>query len=413
MIMVDNLSKIYKVYENPKDRLVETLIKNRKKHKIFHALKNVSFEIKKGETVGIIGRNGSGKSTLLKILSGVLMPSEGEISVEGRVSAILELGAGFNTEYTGMENIYLNGTLQGKTKKEIDGKLEAILDFADIGEFIHQPVKTYSSGMFARLAFAVAINVDPDVLIIDEALAVGDMKFQTKCFQKFEEMKNNGVTILFVGHDISSIRKFCDRTMWLHKGGIVIFGNTLEVTSEYMEFMNSEDPEEELAPKQVEQETQNIQDIELAFTENIINRWGSQPHLIKKVKIINEKGQFTQTIKHGEIVRINIGYDFPETESEDEVSIAISLKNNMGLDLLVYTTKDDKDVQELTGTNEITFEFVNYFTDVELILVVAIEDRSTIHPQYYDYIEGAGYLKSITDTQLFGIIHPPVRKHFS
>lgn len=413
MIAVDNLSKIYKVYENPKDRLVETLFRTRNKHKEFHALKNISFEIKKGETIGIVGRNGSGKSTLLKILSGVLIPSEGFMNVGGRVSAILELGAGFNMEYSGLQNIYLNGTLQGKSKREIDEKLEGILSFADIGDFINQPVKTYSSGMFARLAFAVAINVDPDILIVDEALAVGDMKFQTKCFQKFEEMKSNGVTILFVGHDISSIRKFCDRTMWLHQGEMVLFGKTLEVTSEYMEFMNSEN---ESLPQMVDQLTNHTPvspDNQLSFTETIINRWGSQPNLIKAVRIINEKGQRTQTIKHGEIVRITVGYELPDTNNPESVSIAISLKNNMGLDLLVYTTKDDNDIEDLVGNGDITFEFVNFFTDIELILVVAVEDRSSVHPQYYDYIEGAGYIKSVTDIQLFGIMHPPVRKYLN
>ena len=169
--------------------------------------------ILKRECVGIIGTNGSGKSTILKIITGVLNPTSGNVEIDGRISALLELGAGFNMEYTGLENVYLNGTMIGFTKKEIDAKLDSILEFADIGEFIHQPVKTYSSGMFVRLAFAVAINIDPEILIVDEALSVGDVFFQTKCYKKFEEFKEQGKTILFVSHDLSSISKYCDRVV--------------------------------------------------------------------------------------------------------------------------------------------------------------------------------------------------------
>ena len=179
---------------------------------------DLNFDIKKGECVGIIGTNGSGKSTILKIITGVLNPTSGNVEIDGRISALLELGAGFNMEYTGLENVYLNGTMIGFTKKEIDAKLDSILEFADIGEFIHQPVKTYSSGMFVRLAFAVAINIDPEILIVDEALSVGDVFFQTKCYKKFEEFKEQGKTILFVSHDLSSISKYCDRVVLLNKG---------------------------------------------------------------------------------------------------------------------------------------------------------------------------------------------------
>ena len=184
-IKVTNLSKVYKLYDKPADRLKESLHPLKKKyHKEFYALNDVSFEIKKGETVGIIGKNGAGKSTLLKIITGVLTPSGGHVHVNGRIASLLELGAGFNPEYTGVENIYLQGTLMGYTKEEMESKIQAILDFADIGDFVYQPVKSYSSGMFARLAFAVAINVEPDILIVDEALSVGDVFFQNKCFKK-------------------------------------------------------------------------------------------------------------------------------------------------------------------------------------------------------------------------------------
>ncbi|MFB4323296.1 ABC transporter ATP-binding protein [Paenibacillus lautus] len=417
MITVKELSKIYKMYNTPLDRLKEALFPSSKKHVQFHALKNLDFTINKGETIGIIGKNGSGKSTLLKILSGVLTPTSGEVDIKGKVSAILELGAGFNLEYTGLENIYLNGTLHGKSRREIDEKINNILEFADIGDFIHQPVKTYSSGMFARLAFAVAINVDADILIVDEALAVGDMKFQAKCFRKFDELKTNGVTILFVGHDISSIRKFCDQTMWLHQGDLLAFGDTLAVTAEYMEYMNSEN-EKNINASQKSNNVESMpgnanEEKEKQSLLDPINRWGSQPNLVQSVQVINEKGMVTNTIVHGEVVRVIIRFILPESCDKEEVSVAISFKNKMGLDLLVFTTHDNKELRPNFSEmeNEIVFEFVNYFTEGDLIVVAAIEDRSSIQPEYYDYIEGASYLKSITAGQLFGIIHTPVRNY--
>lgn len=238
VIKIESLSKVYKLYNDPVDRMKEALNPFRKSyHRDFFALKDVSFEVKKGETIGIIGKNGSGKSTLLKVLTGVLTPSDGFYRVEGKVSSLLELGAGFNPELSGLENVYFNGAILGFTKEEMDQKLDAILEFADIGEFIGQPVKNYSSGMQVRLAFAVAISVDPDILIVDEALAVGDMRFQQKCFRKFREFQKNGKTIIFVSHDIGSVTNYCDRAIWLLDGGIYRAGDPDKVTREYTSYM--------------------------------------------------------------------------------------------------------------------------------------------------------------------------------
>lgn len=232
-IKADNLTKVYRLYEKPIDRLKESLSFVKKSyHKEHYALRNVSFEIKKGETVGIIGVNGAGKSTILKIITGVLSPTEGSVRVNGKVSALLELGAGFNPEYTGVENIYLNGTMMGYTRAEIDEKVEAILEFADIGEFINQPVKTYSSGMFVRLAFAVAINVEPDVLIIDEALSVGDVFFQQKCYRKIKELTGKA-TVLIVSHDLNALTKFCKRIIVMTEGRNVFDGEPNEAIAKY------------------------------------------------------------------------------------------------------------------------------------------------------------------------------------
>lgn len=234
VIRVTDVTKNYRLYRRQRDRLWESLgLDFKKNYKEKHALNGVSFEVSKGETVGIIGTNGSGKSTMLKLITGVLTPTSGTIEVEGRISALLELGAGFNMEYTGIENIYLNGTMIGFTKEEIDLRLQSIIDFADIGDYINQPVKSYSSGMFVRLAFAVAINIDPEILIVDEALSVGDVFFQSKCYRKFEEFKQDGKTILFVSHDLSAISRYCDRAIFLNQGDKVYEGTPKEAIDIY------------------------------------------------------------------------------------------------------------------------------------------------------------------------------------
>ena len=238
-IKVQNLTKTYKLYKQPIDRLKEALHPFKKKyHDDFYALKNVSFEIKKGQTVGIIGRNGSGKSTLLKMITGVLTPTSGRLNVYGKISAILELGAGFNPELSGLENIYLSTSINRLNKSETDLKLEDIVEFSELGEFIYQPIKTYSSGMKARLGFAVAINIDPDLLIIDEALAVGDAAFQSKCYAKMKQIREAGTTILFVSHSESSIVSLCDHAIWLSNGEKVIEGKPKVITDLYMKNAN-------------------------------------------------------------------------------------------------------------------------------------------------------------------------------
>jgi teichoic acid transport system ATP-binding protein len=251
VIKVDNISKLYKLYDKPVDRLKEVLNPFRRQyHKVFYALKDISFEVKRGETVGLIGKNGSGKSTLLKVLAGILTPNSGNISVHGKISALLELGAGFNMEYTGIENVYLNGMMMGYSREEMARKIDAILEFADIGEFVKQPVKTYSSGMFVRLAFAVAINVDPDILIVDEALSVGDMRFQKKCMEKINEIKEAGKTILFCSHDMHAVSELCDRVLWFREGKLAEEGAPNKVISSYVSFMTESEGTKERATQQ-------------------------------------------------------------------------------------------------------------------------------------------------------------------
>lgn len=291
VIRVENLTKIYKLYDKPIDRLKESLSIMRKQyHKEHFALNDISFNIKKGETIGIIGTNGSGKSTLLKILTGVLNPTSGFVEVKGKVSALLELGAGFNPEYTGLENIYLNGTMLGYSKEEINLKLPEILKFADIGEFIHQPVKTYSSGMFARLAFSVAINVEPEILIVDEALSVGDVFFQNKCFRKFEYLKKMGVTILFVSHDLSSVRQMCSKVLWIEKGNQIMYEDATNVCKLYFNKQIEKNANNVLDTGKVietDLEYYNLDDIRIST--NTISKLKNKPDDIisEKVEIIS------------------------------------------------------------------------------------------------------------------------------
>lgn len=238
VIKVRDLVKKYNIYDEPIDRLKEIFsIKKKCYHKEFLALNGLSFDVEKGDAIGILGKNGSGKSTLLKMITGVLTPTSGTLEIEGKIAAILELGTGFNMEYTGVENIYLNGTMMGYTKEEMDEKVQGIIDFADIGDFINQPVKVYSSGMFARLAFAVASNVDPEILIVDEALAVGDTRFQMKCISKMKKLKEKGTTILFVSHATEQVKRFCNKAIWLKDGKIEAEGESSEIVDLYEDFM--------------------------------------------------------------------------------------------------------------------------------------------------------------------------------
>ena len=237
-IEVRDLSKVYHLYNKPSDRIRETFsIRKKKYSKEHYALKNINLKINKGESIGIVGTNGSGKSTLLKLVTGVVTPTTGTIKTDGKIAALLELGAGFNPEYTGIENIYLNGTMMGYTEEEMKKRVPDIIEFADIGEFINQPVKSYSSGMFARLAFAVSINVEPDILIVDEALSVGDTRFQVKCIDKMRELQESGTTILFVTHAIEQIKRFCTRAIWIKNGELIEDGEASQVVDLYDNFM--------------------------------------------------------------------------------------------------------------------------------------------------------------------------------
>ena len=331
-----NLTKMYKLYDKPSDRLKEALGLTKKKlYKEHYALRDVNFDIQEGECVGIIGTNGSGKSTILKIITGVLTPTQGEVKVDGRISALLELGAGFNMEYSGLENVYLNGTMIGFSKEEIDARLDDILEFADIGDFIHQPVKTYSSGMFVRLAFAVAINIDPEILVVDEALSVGDVFFQAKCYHKFEEFKKQGKTILFVSHDLSSVSKYCDRVILLNKGVKLEEGSPKQMVDLYKQLLVGQDPvKQQEADKEKKAAVQSEGTGNFQANPNMLEYGNRMAEIIHFV-VLDDRGMLSNTIEKGTEFKIRMKVHFNEDIQEP---------------IMAYTFKNIKGT-EITGTN--------------------------------------------------------------
>lgn len=350
-ISVRDVSKIYKLYDKPIDRLKEALSPRHKKyHKEFFALDKLSFDVEKGSTVGIIGTNGSGKSTILKIITGVLNPTTGSVNVDGNISALLELGAGFNADYTGIENIYMNGTMMGFSREEMEKKLPEILDFADIGDFVHQPVKTYSSGMFVRLAFALAINVEPDILIVDEALSVGDVFFQSKCYAKMEEIRKKGTTILMVSHDMGSIIKYCDKVVLLNKGKFLAEGSARDMVDLYKKILAGQFDESSIEISdfsagiiedvaKIQKNTLSLNTEELMKAKMSINpsltEYGDGRATIIDFGIVDVKGSISNLLMKGEYFYIKEKIKFNE-----EIKSPI----------FTYTIKDKKGT-ELSGTN--------------------------------------------------------------
>ena len=335
-ISIQGLGKVYKLFPSPFDRVKETFHPLRKKyHQRFQALSDISLEVVRGDTIGIIGRNGSGKSTLLQVICGILQPTTGTVWKSGRVAALLELGAGFNPEFSGRENVYLNGSILGLSRREIDDCLADILAFADIGEFIDQPVKTYSSGMYVRLAFAVAINVRPDILIVDEALAVGDTLFQAKCFAKFREFQQRGITIIFVTHSIDLITRYCSKVCLLDRGKLKAFGTPQDVIDQYNKLIldyASMDRHREPPFCNLEQHRAGQQEDGCPFLLNPEeNRYGNGKATIEQVGIYALDGQPVQALKQMAEYEIRLRLVF-HARVESPV-IAYIIKDVQGMDI--------------------------------------------------------------------------------
>ncbi|WP_313400929.1 ABC transporter ATP-binding protein [Stenotrophomonas sp.] len=429
----------------------------------FWALRNVNFEVGAGEALAVVGRNGSGKSTLLQILTGVLPPSEGSVSVNGKIAALLELGSGFDPEYTGRENVYMNGAVLGLSERQIDKRFSEIEKFADIGRFIDEPVRVYSSGMFVRLAFSVAIHVDPEILVVDEALSVGDARFAAKCMRRIRDLREGGVTLLFVSHDISSVRAVCDRALWLSDGRTRMLGSVFEVTAHYMEYLfedevgtdssradgesaaepesvDTSNPAEDVVDPQIDSslhaeaaggqeaadgmhETPFIETAGAiavssqaedessiaARVDGIVNHWGSHVGCIRGVRISNQGGNST-VLNYGDEVVIEVDLLIPDEFPRDSLSLAFSIKDLRGTDLLVCTTHDENKgiFSGVGGAVTVRYRFTNRLSPGKFLLVLALEDRFAPVISYYEYIEGVAYFASISEVDRFGIFNLPV-----
>ncbi|MCM1386094.1 MAG: ABC transporter ATP-binding protein [Bacillus sp. (in: Bacteria)] len=395
-IQVKDLEKVYKLYDKPSDRVKEALGFGRgKRHTQHHALKGVNLTIYQGETVGIIGTNGSGKSTILKIITGVLNPTKGEVAVNGRISALLELGAGFNMEYNGIENIYLNGTMIGFSEKEISEKLNDILEFADIGEYVHQPVKTYSSGMFVRLAFAVAINIEPEILIVDEALSVGDVFFQAKCYHKFEEFKQMGKTIVFVSHDLSSISKYCDRVVLLNQGVKLGEGAPKEMIDRYKQVLVGQYTIEEsdggslLEDEQLRAAARGAGGTKAANVNPDVIEYGSKKAVIAQYYITDDKEVKTAALIKGSRFHIHMKVDIIEDIAAPV--FAFTIKNSKGTEITGTNTMFEKAFLESVKageTKEIIFTQEMNLQGGEYLLSLGVTgyegDEFTVYHRLYD-----------------------------
>jgi ABC-type polysaccharide/polyol phosphate transport system ATPase subunit len=333
-ILINNVTKVFKIYMDKALTLKEKVLKLRSnEYHSFFALNNVSLEIKRGETIGLIGHNGSGKSTLLKLITKILYPDTGEISVNGRISSLIELGAGFHPDFTGRENIYINASIFGMSKKEVDKKLDEIIRFSELGEFIENPVRTYSSGMYMRLAFSVAINVNPEILLIDEILSVGDVNFQKKCYDKIKGFRSRGATIVIVAHDLGTIEKICDRVVWLDKGEIVAQGEADRIVDLYTQHMNKQFVQQRQqehtiekandAPITTENSVVKELPLELPLQTSDDNRWGSREVEIIEARLINSSGLSTNILSAGESFDIEIDYRVNNPQSEYIFGIGI------------------------------------------------------------------------------------------
>lgn len=423
-ISVKGVEKIYKLYDKSSDRVREALgFAGKARHKKHYALNGIDMDIYQGECVGIIGTNGSGKSTILKIITGVLSPSAGEVKVNGRISALLELGAGFNMEYNGIENVYLNGMMIGFSEKEIDEKLQDILDFADIGDYVYQPVKTYSSGMFVRLAFAVAINIEPEILIVDEALSVGDVFFQAKCYHKFEEFKEMGKTIVFVSHDLSSISKYCDRVILLNKGVKLGEGSPKEMIdvykrvlvrqyelpddTEYTNLLHDEELREKAADsvqkrKEKEQTEQGVNPELLEY--------GSGKAKIAEYDLIDQSGTRTTAIIKGQEYTIRMKVAF--AQDCPAPIFAFTIKNIRGTEITGTNTMVEKAFLEAVKageTKEIAFTQHMSLQGGEYLLSLGVTgyegDDFTVYHRLYDVLN----MTVISDKNTVGFYDPESR----
>jgi ABC-type polysaccharide/polyol phosphate transport system ATPase subunit len=415
LIQFQAVSKSYPIYASPSERLKELLTFNRKKfHQDFWALRDISFEIPRGQTFCIVGENGSGKSTLLQLVAGILTPTCGSVSVNGRVSALLELGSGFNPEFTGRDNVYLNAAILGFNSAQIDKVYHRIEEFAEIGEFINQPVKTYSSGMVVRLAFAVAIHVDPEILIVDEALAVGDIYFRQRCMRKVHELRARGITILFVSHSAGDVKALGDRTMWLENGRIRELGDTDMVVSKYLGAMVEKDSSYlELRKREVRENNGPVHAPEVV-TEipNIDHRYGDNRAEILGIAVLDEYGRKLPLLQPNStaIVRISVRAN----ERVNMPNVGFMVRNHLGVDFAgTNTTREDTELPPMEPGDVYTVDFhvqIPALYPSSFSFSPAIADGNLLSYQMCDWIDNAVILQmSHGEGQVYGYLHLPCK----
>ena len=404
-LRVERVSKRYRIYERPNDRLKEMLTRGRwKRHQEFWALKDVSFEIEAGTTTGIIGPNGSGKSTLLQIMTGTLEPTHGSVWHEGRIAALLELGSGFNTEFTGVENVFMNAALMGFSRSETEALLPEIERFAEIGPFIHQPVKTYSSGMYVRLAFSVAISASPQILIIDEALSVGDAVFQHRCMRRLKEMQESGVTIFFVSHDLGAIRALCSEAILLHAGHMVAQGKPTAVLSQYQKLIMAREKayDKKQPPTDAIATTQEIAEV-LGETPRLqcSYRHGDGSAEVVRVELLDSTYRPITLVETGEAVTIRMYVRF-STDVDDPV-FGFLLRNRHGIHL--FGTNTDLQQMRLGSVRrgeviEVSFLFNCWLAPDSYSVTVAVHSRSAIS---YDWLDGVLLFQVVSPVAMEGV----------
>lgn len=402
-LRVEAVSKQYRIYDHPADRLKETLTRGRwKAHREFWALKDVSFEVEAGTTTGIVGPNGSGKSTLLQIITGTLEPTHGHVSLEGRVAALLELGAGFNNEFTGIENIFMNASLMGLSKTETERLLPEIASFAEIGDFIYQPLKTYSSGMYVRLAFATAIATSPQILIVDEALAVGDAVFQHRCMRRIKEMQENGTTILFVSHDPAAVRALCNRAILLNNGKMVAEGTPADVLNRYQKIIMARQQayEANLQPADEDGAANELQMFEAAPL-SYVYRHGDRSAEVLRVELLDSSLRPTELVETGEPLVIRVVY--VAHADLDDVVCGFLIRNRHGIH--IYGTNTE--LQQLPfervrkgQLTEVTFEFNCWVAPDLFSLCVAVHSSTGVS---FDWLDGCLFFRVMAATPMEGV----------
>ena len=402
-LRVDGVAKQYRIYDRPADRLKETLTRGHWKwHREFWALRGLSFEIERGTTTGIVGPNGSGKSTLLQIIAGTLQPTLGTVQVNGRVAALLELGAGFNPEFTGLENVFMNGALMGFSRSEIQQRLPQIERFAEIGEFIRQPVKTYSSGMYVRLAFAIAVNSDPEILIVDEALSVGDTIFQHRCVRRIKEMQESGATILFVSHEPTLVRALCSRAIILYRGQPIADGTAVDVLNRYQRLIMARELEYEnnTAAGETDQDgAKQANTIVPALQYQY--RHGNKAAEVTEVELLNERGQPVEFVDSGETVKIRLRYTFHQDVERPVCGFMI--RNRHGIN--VYGTNTEQRGVKLEpaasgDTFESTFTFRCALGQEHYFISVAVHSPDG---EAYDWLDGVIFFRVSCAIEMEGI----------